>query len=597
MRISDEYDEIIETNGIKVPFISRIITPKIERPMRNNRYEAGECAKLRETLVAKDRLLELGAGIGLISSIAGLFEGIGSVTAIEANPELIPIINETYRLNGVEKIDLRNAVVVAGSRKRAPFYLRGDIWASSMEPDSRPYKKKKHLDCLGIQNLIEEKNPSVIICDIKGAEIGLFDNADLSQVRAMFIEFHPKVYGESAVDEITRMIEAKGLLHQNFEKPSSVRFFERDPNSVSLAEALPRTSPRNVSKSANSTKVIKPDLSGTPNRPWDPENSRFLVTTCMKDEGPFIIEWLAWHKSIGIQDIVVFSNDCTDGTEKMLDRLQEMGELRHLPNPAVVTGSSHFQPAALAYTPYLSEFRNADFFISIDVDEFINIDIGTGKLSELLAATEEFDALSISELNHGSNMKEQFERGLLTELFPQHQRKSPGERRSQRGVKTIVRRGKKLQHIRNHRPDFRNDLGEVTWLDGSGRQLDTLHADPDLNGIDVRGSYELVTLDHFALRSLNSYLVKMFRGDVVVKDKMVSQRYWRLRDRNSEKSSSFDRQKPAFDVALDALMQDKILADLHEECCAAHENQITDLLKQDVFLERKKWIFENIWKT
>ena len=34
MSLTLEYDEVIETNGIKVPFVPRIITPKIERPMR-----------------------------------------------------------------------------------------------------------------------------------------------------------------------------------------------------------------------------------------------------------------------------------------------------------------------------------------------------------------------------------------------------------------------------------------------------------------------------------------------------------------------------------------------------------------------------------
>jgi len=597
MTIIDEYTEIIETSGIRIPFIPRIITPKIERPMRNNRYEVGECTKLRETLTAEDRVLELGAGVGLISSVAGLVKDIRSVTTVEANPELIPIIKETHHLNGVKDIDLRNAVVVRGSRKRAPFYLRADFWASSMEPDSRPYKKKKHLDCVSIHNLIEEKNPTFIICDIEGGELGLFDDADLSGVRAMVVEFHPKVYGKKAADAITKLLESKGLLYREAEEPSSVRFFERSLDLKPASETARPALLKEYTKPTKSTKIVKPDLSGTPNRRWNPETARFLIATCMKDEGPFIIEWLAWHKSIGIQDIVVFTNHCTDGTEEMLDRLQEMGELRHLPNPAVVTNSCHFQPAALAYIPYLSEFRKADFFISIDVDEFINIDIGSGKLSELLRATGEFDALSMSELNHGSNMKEEYERGLLTDLFPYHQSLSPGKMRSVRGIKTILRRGEKLQYIRNHRPVLRNDRGHVTWLDGSGRELDTLHSDPDLNGIDVRGSYGLVKLDHFALRSLNSYLVKMFRGDVVVKNKMVSQRYWRLRDQNYENTSSFARQKPAFDTAYATLMEDKLLADLHDKCCSAHESRIAELLEQEVFVERKKWIFENIWKT
>jgi hypothetical protein len=122
-----------------------------------------------------------------------------------------------------------------------------------------------------------------------------------------------------------------------------------------------------------------------------------------------------------------------------------------------------------------------------------------------------------------------------------------------------------------------------------------LHEDPLENGIDVRGTYEHVVLDHFPLRSLNSYLVKMYRGDVVVKDKMVSQRYWRQRDRQSDLTSTFDRQKDGFQKAYDALMKDGKLAELHYDCCTAHEKRIAELVEDEFFQNRKKWIFDEIW--
>ena len=75
----------------------------------------------------------------------------------------------------------------------------------------------------------------------------------------------------------------------------------------------------------------------------------------MKNEGPFILEWLAWHRAVGVTDVVVFSNDCTDGTDRLLDRLHAMGELVHLPNPATVTGGTAFQPIALAFAERMAE--------------------------------------------------------------------------------------------------------------------------------------------------------------------------------------------------------------------------------------------------
>lgn len=587
-----EYSEVIETNGIKVPFIPDVITPKIERPLRNNRYEGGECAALRDILRPGDRVLELGAGIGLISTVAALAEGVQSVTAVEANPDLIAVIRETHRLNGVASVDLRNGVVVHNAQKKAPFYLRADFWASSMEPDSRPFRKKKHLPCFNIQALVAETRPTVIVCDIEGGEMGLFDDVDLTGVRAMILEMHPKVYGAETVEAISGLFEGQGLIFRQPDKPSSVRYFERSDQPVEAPVPPPPSTAPAVSPSAM---VINPDLSWMTDKPWNPKQARYLVTTCMKDEGPFILEWLAWHKSIGIQDFVVFSNDCTDGTDALLDRLEEMGELRHLPNPAKIFDSPAFQPFALAYTPHLSEFAKADFYISMDVDEFINVRIGKGKIWELLDHTGPFDALSMSELNHGSNMRENYEPGLVTQNFPRHQRERPGKQRARRGVKTIVRLGDKLKFVRNHRPDLRDDAGLVTWLDGSGRPTDHFHNDPIENGMDIRDTYDLVALNHFALRSLSSYLVKMFRGDVVVKDKMVSQRYWRQRDRQSDLTINFDRQNVAFKRKYNSYMKDGKLCDLHDKCCAAHQARINELINIPSFKERRDWIVENVW--
>lgn len=173
------YDEIISSNGIKIPFVPHIITPKIERPMRNNRYEGGECKALRELLQSGDRVLEFGAGVGLLSSIAAQTSGVESITAVEANPELIPMIRETHSLNKISNVDLRLGVVSSTDSEDINFYIRKDFWASSMEPDSRPYIRIEKLPNLNIANLFSETSPTVIVSDIEGAELGLFDSLDL----------------------------------------------------------------------------------------------------------------------------------------------------------------------------------------------------------------------------------------------------------------------------------------------------------------------------------------------------------------------------------------------------------------------------------
>ncbi len=560
------YDEVIDCLGIRVPFVPGIVTPAIERPMRNSRYEKGECLALRAMLQPGDRVLELGAGVGLLSTVAALVPGVEAVTAVEANPGLIPMIRETHRLNGAAHVDLLNAVVTGGDGAAAtlPFYLRHDFWASSMEPASRPYEAVAEVPCLAFAPLLARTRATVIVCDIEGAELGLFAGADLSGVRAVVVELHPKVYGDDGLRQVEAALIGQGLLRQPGFEGSSVQLFARPAR-------LPADG-----------------------RPWPPVDPRVLIATCMKDEGPFILEWIAWHRALGVTDFVIFTNDCTDGTDRLLDRLDEIGVVRHLPNPALATGTTYFQPAALKYLPHLRQFRDADFVISMDVDEFVNIRVGAGRLADLFATTGPFDVLSMFEINHGSNRREGYERGWVTDLFPLHETERPGQHKGARGVKSIVRTGPAIAEVRNHRPDLAEGRRAV-WLDGSGRPLAALAEDRGLNGTDCRGTYDLVSLDHFPLRSLDSYLVKMFRGDVVIAGKRVSNRYWRLRNRNDEATVSFARNAAAARAEYDRLLGDAAVARLHDAACAAHEARIADLLARPDFAERRAWVLAEAW--
>ena len=59
---------------------------------------------------------------------------------------------------------------------------------------------------------------------------------------------------------------------------------------------------------------------------------KITAVTTQKNEGAFLLEWIAYHKIIGLTDIVILSNDCEDGSDEMLDHLSKSGEIIHLRN-------------------------------------------------------------------------------------------------------------------------------------------------------------------------------------------------------------------------------------------------------------------------
>jgi len=54
-----------------------------------------------------------------------------------------------------------------------------------------------------------------------------------------------------------------------------------------------------------------------------------LAVLTLRNEASFLLEWLAHHRAVGFTDFLVLSNDCDDGTDRMLDRLEALGLLTH----------------------------------------------------------------------------------------------------------------------------------------------------------------------------------------------------------------------------------------------------------------------------
>ncbi len=107
-----------------------------------------------------------------------------------------------------------------------------------------------------------------------------------------------------------------------------------------------------------------------------------VIVACMKNEAPYILEWIAHHRAIGVDGFLIYTNDCEDGTDRIPDRLDALGIVQHRRNDDW-TGKS---PQQHALNRAIREplVRNADWIIHIDVDEFINVRCGDGTLCAFL---------------------------------------------------------------------------------------------------------------------------------------------------------------------------------------------------------------------
>jgi hypothetical protein len=142
---------------------------------------------------------------------------------------------------------------------------------------------------------------------------------------------------------------------------------------------------------------------------------RVTAVLTVRNEGAFLLEWLAHHRACGITDFLVFSNDCDDGTDAMLDRLQALGWLTHLPNPGPHPQGPQW--AALKRADSHPLVRGSDWLLSLDVDEFVNIRVGDRTIPALLAALPEATAIPLTWRLFGNAGVVGIEDRRVTETF------------------------------------------------------------------------------------------------------------------------------------------------------------------------------------
>lgn len=205
--------DFIRCRGMRFPKAPRIIQGKVRRLLRTNGYEAKETEAALRVVRAGDTVVELGGGIGYMSTLVATKRAIKAVHVFEANPNLIPYIRSVHAANGVTNAHVTNAIL--GPRKGSvDFYVRDPMLGSSMqvlEGEVDPPSVK--VDVLNAKHALKEIGANVLICDIEGAEVDLIPAMDLSGLRAAIIETHPQWIGPEGINRVMRAFMDAGLAY------------------------------------------------------------------------------------------------------------------------------------------------------------------------------------------------------------------------------------------------------------------------------------------------------------------------------------------------------------------------------------------------
>lgn len=308
-------------------------------------------------------------------------------------------------------------------------------------------------------------------------------------------------------------------------------------------------------------------------------HGRVTAVSMMKDEGPFVLEWIAHHLAVGFTDIVVYTNDCSDGTDDMLIRLEELGLAHHRRN--VIPEGLRPQPSALNYAQEEPLVGGSDWVLVFDADEFLCIRYGDGTLDPLLDAAEAQGAngIVITWRIFGSGGVHHWSRDPVTE---QYLMAAPPDWNKGWGVKTLFKFDPEHWKLGIHRPKMKNKWLEtgfpdtVKWLNGSGRPMEDYFKFRGWRSITRTIGYDWVQLNHYAVKSIDSYAIRKFRGNVNFKKDKYNADYWSLQDRNEVRDDTMLRYSAERKRIFDLLLTDPVLDRLHSAALERAETRLAE---------------------
>ncbi len=306
-----------------------------------------------------------------------------------------------------------------------------------------------------------------------------------------------------------------------------------------------------------------------------------LAILCVRNEGAHLLEWLAHHRALGITDVLAFSNDCTDGTDRMLDRLQAMGWLTHVRNDD--PGDRGPQWAALKAADRHPLKAQADWLICLDIDEFVNIHTGDGTLTSLWAALPEATAIPLTWRLFGNAGVQAITDTPVTATFTHAAPAVLHWPWRAMLFKTLFRNDGTYGALGVHRPRRPDParLGTARWFDGSGRPLDAAYLTGRLFSDLGQDNYRLAQLNHYALGSMQGYLVKCDRGRANREAAPFDMAYWVDRNFSAVEDRSILRMSGHSAPLLESLHADSALHAMHAEAVAWRQKRFTQLMREE----------------
>lgn len=261
------------------------------------------------------------------------------------------------------------------------------------------------------------------------------------------------------------------------------------------------------------------------------------ITICAiaRNEGPYLLEWVAYHLGIGVSSVRVYSNEPTDNQEQLLSALSAVDSRVSWEKWPSVSGVS---PQISAYNDALA-FVTTPWVSFIDIDEFI-VPFNSDSLPDWLdTVPEDITSVHLNWRGFGSSGLEGPGYGLVTDAFT---KASPRQWGNNHHFKSIARTAN-VTDVAIH---------NITTT-GTRALSDFLPFETINNGLSDRICHDGIQINHYQAKTYPEFFARMKRGDANVpddhpqKERDSSAERFAILDMNQEEDTSISKFFPLRD--------------------------------------------------
>lgn len=297
-----------------------------------------------------------------------------------------------------------------------------------------------------------------------------------------------------------------------------------------------------------------------------------VVVTSVRNEGPFLLEWIAWYRMLGFEKMLVVHNDCTDHSPALLRLLERAGILVQKNNQ--IDPAKPPQPQNHAAATNNRLVKDASWVFVCDVDEYLVIHIGDGSAAALAEAVEAGHGIgmAINWRIFGSSGELTWRDRFLRRRF---QRSATAHARQNSCYKTFYKTPRRFGRIRAHGPrGWRADEpwgeGDRVFLTADGCPFPDY--DPVKNRLNAtpheRITNELAQVNHYMIQTLEQFDFKKGTPCSAEFRDRYTDGFLENFDLNDEENISALQDEDAFRRAHDQLLAISGVERLHHLCCA-----------------------------